>query len=88
MSKEKVQGLPPMGEVSAKVAMMEAMVDEVPLKKSQVLKNQIADIKKIKSPMKVKATRPGFYGNSRIPEGAEFTIKSGADFGSWMKIVE
>lgn len=39
--------------------------------------------------MKVKATRLGFYGNSRIKEGVTFEIKSEQEFSkNWMEYID
>tara|TARA_R110002012_G_scaffold239664_2_gene413707 strand:- start:2467 stop:2658 length:192 start_codon:yes stop_codon:yes gene_type:complete len=39
--------------------------------------------------MKVKATRLGFYGNSRIKEGVTFEIKSEEEFSEkWMEYID
>jgi hypothetical protein len=38
--------------------------------------------------IKVKALRMGFYGNLRRREGQEFEIKSMADIGTWMEVLE
>ena len=46
---------------------------------------QEEEAKKPKVPVKVVATRPGFYGNRRIKEGDKFTIEHHTHMGEWMK---
>lgn len=38
-------------------------------------------------PMKVKAIRPGHYGQSRIPTDKEFVIQGEHELGSWMQVL-
>ena len=48
---------------------------------------QASEAPKSKGPIRVVATRRGFYGGQRIEPGDTFTIKSESDWGDWMKKV-
>lgn len=48
----------------------------------------VKKMRSVKGPIEVVAIRQGYYNHQLKNEGDKFTIKSGADFGTWMEEVD
>lgn len=79
----------PIQESENKVELQAPVHEQKPvIETPDTVNSSVAKVSVPSKGIKVVATRKGFYNQTRMKEGEEFTIKSEEEFGEWFKCVD